>query len=128
MERRAVEPIPSIQIRTEHLTYFGASDIPFQRALAQAFTVCDNNFCSVLGPTSPNRLYLWSGTIDPEGQHGGPCTANPGDYLPVFNWTTYPERLQRAGVSWQVYANDEVGDGDTTVRPRSNCHCMHTIR
>ena len=93
------------------MTYFGATDIPFQRALARAFTVCDNYYCSVHGPTTPNRLYLWSGTIDPDGLHGGPCAANPDDYLPVFTWTTYPERLQAAGISWQVYANDEVGDG-----------------
>ncbi|MEO8888897.1 MAG: hypothetical protein ABI301_05800 [Jatrophihabitantaceae bacterium] len=42
---------------------------------------------------------------------GGPAIANPDDYNPVYTWTTYPERLQRAGVSWQVFANDEVGDG-----------------
>jgi phospholipase C len=94
------------------MAYFGADDIPFQRALAHAFTVCDNYFCSILGPTTPNRLYLWTGTIDPEGENGGPCAANPDDYLPVFTWKTYPERLQAAGISWQVYANDEVGDGD----------------
>lgn len=105
------EPFPPFKSELS-MAYFGASDLPFHRALAQAFTVCDNYFCSVLGPTSPNRCYLMTGTIDPEGLHGGPCAANPDDYLPVFNWTTYPERLQRAGISWQVYANDEVGDGD----------------
>lgn len=94
------------------MTYYDSSDIPFQRALAQAFTLCDNYFCSVHGPTTPNRLYLWTGTIDPAGQFGGPCAANPDDYLQVFTWTTYPERLQAAGISWQLYANDEVGDGD----------------
>jgi phospholipase C len=93
------------------MTYFGQSDIPFQRALAHAFTVCDNYFCSVHGPTTPNRCYLWTGTIDPHGLNGGPCAANPDDYLPVFTWKTYPERLQAAGISWQLYANDEVGDG-----------------
>ncbi len=92
--------------------YFTGDDVPFQHALARAFTICDNYYCSVQGPTTPNRLYLWTGTIDPEGTHGGPAAANPDDYLPVFTWTTYPERLQTAGVSWQVYANDEVGDGD----------------
>lgn len=91
--------------------YFTASDIPFQRALASAFTICDNYFCSIQGPTTPNRLFHWTGMIDPDGTAGGPATANPGDYKPVFTWTTYPERLQKAGVSWQVYANDEVGDG-----------------
>jgi len=93
------------------LTYFTKDDLPFQRALAQAFTFCDNYFCSIKGPTTPNRLFHWSGTIDPHGTAGGPAYFNPDDYNPVYNWTTYPERLQAAGISWQVYANDEVGDG-----------------
>ena len=67
--------------------------------------------CTVL--PRPNRCYLWTGTIDPDGQFGGPCAANPDDYMPVFKWTTYPERLQAARISWQVYANDEVGDDDS---------------
>ncbi len=88
--------------------YFTQDDIPFQRALASAFTLCDNYFCSVQGPTQPNRLFHWTGTIDPEGRAGGPATRNPPDYQPVYHWTTYPERLQAAGISWQVYANDET--------------------
>ena len=91
--------------------YFAEGDVPFHRALAQAFTICDHYFCSIQGPTTPNRLYHWTGTIDPDGAAGGPATSNPSDYQPVYSWTTYPERLQAAGVSWQVYANDEVGDG-----------------
>jgi phospholipase C len=90
--------------------YFTKADLPFHRALAEAFTVCDNYFCSVQGPTTPNRLYLWSGMIDPRATGGGPVIQNPADYQPVLSWTTYPERLQAAGISWQVYANDEVGD------------------
>ena len=93
------------------MAHFTHADIPFQRALAGAYTICDNYFCSIQGPTTPNRLYLWTGTIDPGGTQGGPATFNPPDYNPVYNWTTYPERLQTAGVSWQVYANHEVGDG-----------------
>jgi phospholipase C len=93
------------------MSYFTRDDLPFHRALASAFTVCDNYFCSIQGPTTPNRLYHWTGMIDPRGKAGGPATSNPADYQPVYNWTTYPERLQAAGVSWQVYANDEVGDG-----------------
>ncbi len=91
--------------------YFTQTDIPFHRALAAAFTVCDAYHCSIQGPTTPNRLYHWTGMIDPAGTAGGPATANPPDYQPVYSWTTYPERLQKAGISWQVYANDEVGDG-----------------
>ncbi|MGF6886274.1 phospholipase C [Nocardia sp. GAS34] len=100
--------VPAKTDRT--MGYFTEADIPFHRALAEAFTICDNYFCSVQGPTTPNRLYHWTGTIDPGGSHGGPATGNPSDYAPVFSWTTYPERLQAAGISWQVYANDVVGD------------------
>src|SRR6185295_1635220 len=92
------------------LAYFTDEDVPFNRALAGAFTFCDHYFCSVKGPTSPNRLMHWTGTIDPNGDAGGPATQNPPDYTPVYRWTTYPERLQQAGITWQVFANDEVGD------------------
>lgn len=77
-------------------------DIPFHYALADAFTICDHYFCSVMGPTNPNRLYLWSGTIDPDGRAGGPVIDNGPT---GFHWTTYPERLQAAGVDWKIYQN-----------------------
>ncbi|MFF0635978.1 phosphocholine-specific phospholipase C [Nocardia sp. NPDC004151] len=89
--------------------YFTEADIPFHRALASAFTICDHYFCSIQGPTTPNRLYHWTGTIDPGGRAGGPAVANPPDYRPAFHWTTYPERLQQAGISWQVYADSHSG-------------------
>ena len=47
--------------------YYTSADLPFYYALAKNFTVCDRYFCSVLGPTHPNRLMSLSGTIDPTG-------------------------------------------------------------
>ena len=91
--------------------YFTQADIPFQWALAQAFTICDNYHCSVLGPTNPNRLYMWTGMTDPAGTAGGPVTDDTPAYNNVtLSWTTYPERLQRAGVSWQVYQEEDNYD------------------
>ena len=91
--------------------YFTQADIPFQWALARAFTLCDRYYCSVLGPTNPNRLYMWTGMIDPDGTGGGPVTDNTPAYNNVtLSWTTYPERLQRAGVSWQVYQEEDNYD------------------
>jgi phospholipase C len=82
--------------------YYEAADIPFQYALAEAFTICDNYFCSVLGPTHPNR-YMWmTGTVDPTGQFGGPALDNNAPNG-TYSWTTYAERLQSAGVSWKCY-------------------------
>jgi phospholipase C len=85
--------------------YYTRADIPFQFALAEAFTLCDAYHCSVLGPTWPNRMYLWTGMIDPEGKNGGPITSN---VVPKpYTWTTYPERLTKAGVSWHVYQEED---------------------
>jgi len=88
--------------------YYKRQDIPFQYALAEAFTICDAYHCSVMGPTWPNRMYWFTGTIDPDGKHGGPMTDNhaPPD---GYTWTTYAERLEQAGVSWKVYQNKTDG-------------------
>ena len=84
------------------MAYFTRDDVPFQWALADAFTICDGYHSSVLGPTWPNRLYLMTGQIDPSGANGGPTY---GDYVGTdgFSWTTYPELLTAAGVPWKVY-------------------------
>ena len=86
--------------------YYTRADIPFHFALAEAFTICDAYHCSMLGPTCPNRMFWMTGTIDPEGNHGGPVKANDvvhGGY----RWTTYAERLEKAGVSWKVYQQQD---------------------
>jgi phospholipase C len=91
--------------------YFKQEDIPFHWALAEAFTLCDNYHCSVLGPTNPNRLYMWTGMIDPLGGYGGPIIDNTPAYNNIIlSWTTYPERLERAGLSWQVYQEEDNYD------------------
>jgi phospholipase C len=82
--------------------YFTRDDIPFQYALADAFTILDSYHCSVLGPTGPNRHMWMAGTIDPNGVAGGPSltTSAPNG---AYSFKTYPERLTEAGVSWKVY-------------------------
>lgn len=104
--------------------YFTRADLPFYYALADAFTVCDAWFCSVHGPTNPNRMHLFTGTsglaVGRPGNHAvnnvddGNWTAdmardNAG--FSAFDWITYAERLQNAGVSWKVYQEyDNYGD------------------
>jgi phospholipase C len=84
------------------MSYLTREDVPFYRALADAFTICDNYFCSVFGPTHPNRLYSMSATIDPGGKAGGPIVDNSAP-AGSLHWTTMPERLEQTGVSWNVY-------------------------
>jgi phospholipase C len=88
--------------------YYTRADLPFHYALADAFTICDNYHCSVFGPTNPNRLYLWTAFIDPQGKHGGPVIDN-SEARP-YTWTTYAERLEKAGVSWRNYQQPDTGD------------------
>ena len=88
--------------------YFGRSDLPFYYALADTFTICDSYYCSVLGPTMPNRLYWMSGTLDPSGSHGGPVLHTPGfsdsvQAVGSVDWPTMPEQLSAHNVSWKVY-------------------------
>jgi len=94
------------------LGYYAQADLPFQWALANAFTVCDAYFSAAQAGTNTNRLFQWTGTNDPLGLGNGPATYNDYDNFdsdPGHNggyfWTTYPERLQAAGISWQVYEN-----------------------
>jgi phospholipase C len=84
--------------------YHTRGDIPFYYALADAFTICDGYHCSVLGPTHPNRFFLMTATIDPDGRAGGPALDNSGRH---YRWETYPERLQRAGISWRIYHDED---------------------
>ncbi|WP_020673724.1 alkaline phosphatase family protein [Amycolatopsis nigrescens] len=94
--------------------YYTRDDIPFHFALAEAFTVCDGYHCSVIGPTNPNRLYMWSGWIDPHGTAGGPAYYNyMSSAKPVLSWKTYPERLTEAGVSWRIYQEEDNYDDNS---------------
>jgi phospholipase C len=87
---------------TGSLAYYTRNDLPLYYTLADAYTICDAYYCSTLGPTYPNRLYLMTGMIDPNRTGGGPAMDNS---VPAggFTWTTYPERLEAAGISWRVY-------------------------
>jgi phospholipase C len=97
----------------ETMGYFTRNEIPFQYAVADAFTICDGYHQAIMAPTSPNRMYFWTGT-------SAGWTSNPNDYEVDFGpdagtpeVTTYPELLQAAGINWRVYTNDTVGDSGT---------------
>lgn len=91
--------------------YHTRQDIPFYYALADAFTVCDQNFCSSLTGTNPNRLHFWTGTIRAE-QHENSRAHVWNDDMDygTLNWTTFPERLEEHGVSWKCYQNEVAID------------------
>lgn len=90
--------------------YFKRSDMPFQFALADHFTICDAYHCSIMSSTNPNRMFLWAGCNDAQGTRGGPILDNSHDSFPAkgyaepaYRLTSYAERLQKAGVNWRIY-------------------------
>jgi phospholipase C len=86
------------------LSYYDGSDLSYYYSVANAFMLCGNYFCSVLGPTVPNRLSLVSGTA------GGNTTdtLSPGS----VNWPTIVDVLDAHQVSWKCY-NLGLGLGST---------------
>ncbi len=90
------------------LGHYDRNDLPFYYALADAFTVCDQNFCSSQTGTTPNRLYLFTGTIREKQDSSSPANVRNSDveYASMAKWTTFPERLEDAGISWRIYQNE----------------------
>ena len=91
--------------------YYTRADIPYYYSLADAFTICDNYFCSVMGPTDPNRLYTMAASLDPDGKNGGPIlqtiVTNRAAMYGRLTYTTMPEQLQARGISWKVYSSPD---------------------
>jgi phospholipase C len=91
---------------TTAMTYMNRQDLPWHYALADAFTICDSYFCSVMGPTDPNRYYLWTGWLGNDGKGGGPVISNAEL---GYDWSSFPEVLEKAGISWKIYQDIGVG-------------------
>jgi phospholipase C len=88
------------------MAYLQRADIPYHYALADAFTVCDAYHCSLLGPTDPNRYHMFTGWVGNDGKGGGPVIDNSEA---GYSWSTFPEVLEAAGISWKVYQDIGLG-------------------
>jgi phospholipase C len=93
------------------IPYYTATELPFYYSLFRNSALCANYFCSVLGPTWPNRFYLMSGTsggITTNGQWGYGIFDSSG-------WPIILDLLEDAGVTWKIYSigTDDVPSGDS---------------
>lgn len=106
------------------MAYYTREEIPFQYALAEAFTISDAHHCSVATGTDPNRIVFWSGSnFDPDKRAEG-INCTDVDSEPVnlrcwikgempepgytyqgnaFTWPTIPDVLEKEGISWRIY-------------------------
>jgi phospholipase C len=78
------------------LGYYVRSQLPTNAALVDNFTICDNYFSSILGPTFPNRFYTHSAQTDRLDN------ALAQSFLPTI-W----DKLAAAHVSANYYFSDE---------------------
>jgi phospholipase C len=100
----------------QSMGYYKQADLPFQFALADAFTLCDAHHCSLQGGTLPNRVVFITGTNVTPGRTQ-PATDqsqalidnvnNRGAKNGLYGWPTYPERLTAGGVSWRIYQDTQ---------------------
>jgi phospholipase C len=80
------------------MQYLSREHQPVTWALADEYATCDAWFCSVMGPTWPNRMYWMAGT----------SMGMQGNDLPEGGFTapTIYDRLEAAGVDWRIYYGD----------------------
>lgn len=108
--------------------HYTRAELPFQFALAEAFTIGDAYYCAICSGTDPNRISHFSGSSwDPAlAARGTPCTdadsepnnlrcwvrgtwPDPGySYNEIapnepFVWPNIADVLTEADVSWRIY-------------------------
>jgi phospholipase C len=99
----AAYPHSSVSQRQEIMAYYPLGFLSPLHELAQQFTVCDNWFASVPGPTWTNRLFAMSGTsLGRVKMPTGIFDLN----LHNYNQDSIFDRLADAGIPWRVYFGD----------------------
>jgi phospholipase C len=96
-------PTASRSERAEIMAFYPRGFLPTLHRLAESFVVCDRWFCSVPGPTWPNRFFVHSGTSL------GHVDMPEGIFDPGIHWydqTTIYDVLEQSGTPWRIYYGD----------------------
>ncbi|MBB2155707.1 phospholipase C, phosphocholine-specific [Gluconacetobacter diazotrophicus] len=100
--------------------HYTREDLPFYYALADAFTVCDQNYCGAMTSTTPNRLLFMTGTVRDRQDTSSNVYMRNGEILEGgMTWATFPERLEQAGISWKYYQNELTQTGGMSEPERA---------
>ena len=109
---------PQLQFRA-HADLQGR-DPPINYAMADAFTICDQNFCSAMTSTTPNRSFFWTANIMSKINGIPKANIQNSDYAyGKREWKTFPELLEENGVSWSFYQNELSSGGGFQGEERS---------
>lgn len=82
------------------MRWFDQKEIPFYYALAKEFALGDHYFCSLLGPTWPNRMFLFAATSFGQTEN----------FFPDISKSPFPQtdvvvldELDKRHVDWKLY-------------------------
>jgi phospholipase C len=88
--------------------WYDQTDLPFDYDLYSTFAMGDHYFSALLGPTYPNRMYLYSGTSFGLTTNVFPSlAAYPTPETPAIIF----DELSVRGISWTLYAEGAPGAG-----------------
>ncbi len=80
--------------------YYTEADLPYYYWMAKSFAISDRHFCSLLGPTWPNRFYFYGGT-----SWGNIKTSDFGFLTNnvYLSSDKLLDTMDKAGRSWKIY-------------------------
>lgn len=102
-------PDPTMALRDGEraMWWYDEREIPFYYALAKEYGLADNYFCSMQGPTWPNRMFVFAGT-----SFGRTTNRN----FPSLSTYRFPENdvvvldeLEKRHVDWRLYSAGIAG-------------------
>ncbi|HEU4732049.1 MAG TPA: alkaline phosphatase family protein [Kofleriaceae bacterium] len=79
----------------EPMQYLTRKQVPVTWALADRYAIADRWFCSVMGPTFPNRFYWHTGTSGGLNSNVVPAGG--------LSWGSIYHRLEAKGIDWRYY-------------------------
>ncbi|MCA9593133.1 MAG: hypothetical protein KC776_07475 [Myxococcales bacterium] len=85
--------------------YYTEQDLPFYYWMAKTFSISDRHFCSLLGPTWPNRFFFYGATAwgNTKTEEINPITAD------TFKTATkITDQMVNAGKTWRIYRDGLV--------------------
>ncbi len=98
-EQATVYKTPDVASATEAINYYTPEHVPVFSAMAENYVLFDRWFCSVPGPTNPNRAYLTSGTSAGHGRNDVAFDVSALTQRSIF------QQLSEKGISWINYSN-----------------------
>lgn len=115
------QPDNGVETATEDptMSFYTQDDLPFYYDLAEKFAIDDRYFASVMGPTTPNRLYELAATSF--GHISGVDSLHPGEVFKPISGTIL-DLLDSKGVSWTNFTELGFGGEAMLFRPASDPH------